>query len=305
MNKRRCGMFEPLEPRQLLSAVFPTSLDPPPDNSGAVVALLAMSFDDVASIDGSNNNQTNTDWGSVGEQLLRLTSVEYGDSISSLAGDTRDSARAISNLINAETDSTTNDRYLTNMLWLFGQFIDHDIDLTGGGGDPVESVPIEVPAGDEYFDPFNTGTQTIDFSRSTYDPDTGDSTADPWQQINQVTSFIDGSVVYGSDAERAAELRTFEGGRLKTSDGDLLPFNEAGLDNAGGTSDALFLAGDVRANENVALSAMQTVWVREHNWWADQIAEADPTLDDEAIYQRARAMVVAEMQAITFNEYLP
>jgi len=65
------------------------------------------------------------------------------------------------------------------------------------------------------------------------------------------------------------------------------------------------LAGDIRANENVALTAMQTLWVREHNRIADQIAAEDPSLSDEAIYQRARAIVTAEIQAITYNEFLP
>ncbi len=134
---------------------------------------------------------------------------------------------------------------------------------------------------------------------------TGGSQSDPRQQINEITAFLDGSVVYGSDEARAAELRTFENGKLATSDGDLLPFNEAGLANAGGASSSLFLAGDVRANENAALSAMQTLWVREHNNWAEQIAAGDPSLSDQEIFQQARAIVIAEMQAITFNEFLP
>jgi hypothetical protein len=84
-----------------------------------------------------------------------------------------------------------------------------------------------------------------------------------------------------------------------------LPFNEAGLDNAGGTSDTLFLAGDVRANENAALTAMHTLWVREHNYWADQIAAENPGLSDEEIFQRAKSIVTAELQAITYNEFVP
>ena len=111
--------------------------------------------------------------------------------------------------------------------------------------------------------------------------------------------------MYGSDAERAAALRTFEGGQLKTSEGDLLPFNEDGLPNAGGTSADLFLAGDVRANEQVGLTAMHTLWVREHNRIAEQLASEQPKASDEQLYQRARAIVIAEMQAITYNEFLP
>ncbi|MCA8988293.1 MAG: peroxidase, partial [Planctomycetaceae bacterium] len=261
-------------------------------------------FVGYASIDGSGNNVNNTDWGSSGEQLLRLTSVEYGDGISSLAGDLRASAREVSNAVASQSELTSNDRYLTDYIWIWGQFIDHDIDLTDGNTNG-ETANIQVPTGDPYFDPFGTGTQEIGLTRSDYDDTTGTDASNPRQQINSITAFLDGSVVYGSDDVRAAELRTFSGGKLKTSAGDLLPFNEAGLPNAGGTSSALFLAGDVRANENIALSSMQTLWVREHNQQAERIARDNPLLSDEEIYQEARAIVRAELQAITYNEFLP
>ena len=105
---------------------------------------------------------------------------------------------------------------------------------------------------------------------------------------------------------RAAALRTNGGtGRLLVSAGDLLPFNTAGLPNAGGTGPELFLAGDVRANEQVALAALHTLFVREHNRLAQAIAAGDPSLTGEQIYQEARRIVGALMQVITYNEFLP
>eukprot|EP00913_Durusdinium_trenchii_P013411 g12592.t1 len=235
----------------------------------------------------------------------RLLAIEGRDRLIRLPGDDRPSAREISNAIAAVDEAETNERYLTDLLWMWGQFIDHDIDLTDNAtdefGNPLESLPIDVPAGDLWFDPAGDGDATIAFNRSVYTEDEDGVR----QQVNQITAFLDGSVVYGSDAERAAELRTFSGGLLKTSDGDLLPFNEAGLENAGGTSDALFLAGDVRANENAALSAMHTIWVREHNRIAAELAAEQPNLTDEELYQQARARVTAEIQVITFHEFLP
>src|SRR5262249_20055978 len=62
---------------------------------------------------------------------------------------------------------------------------------------------------------------------------------------------------------------------------------------------------DVRANENIALTALQTLFMREHNLWADRIHAADPNLNDETIYQLARQIVGAEIQSITYNEFLP
>ena len=54
----------------------------------------------------------------------------------------------------------------------------------------------------------------IPFLRSEVLAGTGDSTAR--QQENLITSWIDGSQVYGSDEERASWLRTFSQGKLKT-----------------------------------------------------------------------------------------
>jgi hypothetical protein len=281
--------LEPLEARQFLSISMPSGMAHAPVPDAAACALINDLPDEFASLDGTGNNTTNVEWGSTGEQLLRLVTAEYGDGLSQLAGEDRISAREVSNIVAAQSTSILSGNQLTNMLWVFGQFVDHDIDLTTAA-DPVESAAIDVPAGDVYFDPDGSGDDTIAFSRSVYDTDN-----DVRQQLNVITAFLDGSVIYGSDEATAASLREGEGGRLKTSDGDLLPLDDFGF----------FMAGDIRANENVALIAMQTVWMREHNHWADQIAAANPELSDQQVFDQARSIVVGELQAVTYNEYLP
>ena len=92
-------------------------------------------------------------------------------------------------------------------------------------------------------------------------------------------------------------------GRLKTSPGELLPFNVDGLPNLGDGPD-LFLAGDIRSNENVVLSSLHTLFVREHNRLARRI-RMHRWEHDEDIYQLARKIVGAEIQFITYNEFLP
>ena len=224
-----------------------------------------------------------------------MSDADYADGISEPSGEDRLSAREISNIVFDQDESILNDRGLSDIVWQWGQFIDHDITLTGEASEEdAESFNIAVALGDESFDPFFTGTQEIDFTRSGVAEGTGvDSAA---QQTNEITAFIDGSMIYGSDVETADSLREFEGGWLLTSENDLLPIDE----NSG-----FFSAGDVRANEQHGLTAMHTLWVREHNRLADEISSADPSLTDEQIYQEARATVIAEVQAITYNEYLP
>jgi peroxidase len=133
-------------------------------------------------------------------------------------------------------------------------------------------------------------------------------------------------VIYGSDARTADALRSHTGGRLQTSPGDLLPFNNTtyfpNIHDAATAADPtasckiandahlvpdsqLFMAGDVRVNENIELTSVQTLLMREHNRIADEIHEQNPSFGDQQIYQMARAIVIAEEQVITFQEWLP
>jgi len=269
----------------------------------------AAESSDIRSLDGTGNNLAHPNWGSAEQQYLRFSQAAYADGASSPSGADRPSARAVSNAFSTGPDDEEgipNDRDFSAFVYAWGQFIDHDINLTDTAS-PKESFPISVPSGDAWFDPTSTGTMTIPISRSVYDPATGVNS--PREQINSITAFIDGSQVYGVDAARNAALREFSGGRLKTSTGNLLSFNTAGFPNfndAHIVDDAkLFLAGDVRANENPDLLSLQTLFVREHNRLAAEIASRNPTWNDEQIYQQARRIVIAEIQKITYEDFLP
>jgi peroxidase len=258
------------------------------------------------SINGSGNNAQSPEMGKAGSMLIRQAVPDYADDVSQMAGANRLNPRAISNAVNQHPTSTRpNSINASDFVWQWGQFVDHDIDFTSAA-DPAEPAFIPIPAGDPQFDPAGTGTMMMEFERSSYEPSTGTGSENPRQQLNMITTWIDASNVYGSDETRAAALRNYDGtGKLKTSVGGFLPFNVEGLPNAGSTDSGLFLAGDLRANEQSALTAMHTLFVREHNRLATKIRLQRPDLTGEQIYQRARRIVGAQMQAITFNEYLP
>lgn len=282
-------------------------------NLRALVLLLAVSAlgagtaggaEDFRSIDGTGNSAWKPDMGAAETPLLRKTGVAYEDFMSSPAGAHRPGAREISNGVAVEREVVLNEAFASDFIWLWGQFLDHDMGLTEAAH-PEEPMDIEVPRGDPWFDPHGTGQVRIHMTRSIYDPNSGHRRTDPRRQLNLITAWIDASNVYGSDEVRADALRRGRRGLLATSAGRLLPFNRDGLPNAGGPSPALYLAGDVRANEHVALTAMHTLWVREHNRYARKLRRSNPRLDDEEIYQRSRRWVGALMQGITYNEFLP
>ena len=66
------------------------------------------------------------------ENLRRLVPSDYADGISTPAGEDRPSARAISNAMATQDESILNTANASDYLWQWGQFIDHDLDLTDG-----------------------------------------------------------------------------------------------------------------------------------------------------------------------------
>jgi Ca2+-binding RTX toxin-like protein len=243
----------------------------------------------VRPVDGIGSNADQPDWGAAGQVLQRLADAWYEDGIGQTVDDLPN-ARGISNAVVQQTEDEPSSFGFSDMFWVWGQFVDHDIDLTGSG--VTEYTPVSVPAGDPYFDSDGTGEAVIPFFRTDYVAGSGETT--PRDYVNEITAFIDASMVYGSDAETNAALRA-EGGKLIVTEENLLVE----------TGNGDVLAGDIRAGENVGLTAMQTLFAREHNRWVDELAAADPNLDDDALYAAARQRVEAEIQAITFNEFLP
>ncbi|WP_419195124.1 peroxidase family protein [Novipirellula herctigrandis] len=296
LNRRDSGgdrLAPPIEDR--LDGPVENPVDIPTDTqTGDPTSDLS---DEVRSIDGTGNNLENPALGSTDESLLRVANADYADGISEPAGEDRPSAREISNTVSAtDLEGTSSERDLSSFLFIWGQFLDHDIDASHAQeGDEAESFDIEVPTGDPLFDPFSTGEQTIPLTRSAIAEGTGTSIDNPAEQLNAITAWIDGSQIYGSDQEVADSLREFVGGRMLISEEGLLPTDDAGN----------VLAGDIRAAENIALTSMHALFIREHNRIADELSTANSNLTDEEIYQEARATVIAELQSITFNEFLP
>jgi len=66
-----------------------------------------------------------------------------------------------------------------------------------------------------------------------------------------------------------------------------------------------FAAGDARANENLHLTTMHLLWARQHNKIASELAKINPTWHDETLYQEARRIIGAQLQHITYHEFLP
>ncbi len=244
--------------------------------------------DDYRSFDGSKNNANSTGMGAASSEYLDIIPTDTTRDIGGTTEANLANPRAISNEVMAQTENTENKKGLSDMFWLWGQFLDHDITL--GPDKKGDHANIAIPIGDRFFDPQATGTQTMGFERT--EGTTNEAGEKTYK--NAITSYIDGSNIYGSSKDTADKLRSFEGGKLISSN-NLLPENDKGH----------FLSGDVRVNENLGLTSMHTLWMREHNQIAEKLGDENPQWNDEKLFQETRKEVIAEMQAITFNEFLP
>ena len=126
----------------------------------------------------------------------------------------------------------------------------------------------------------------------------------PREQFNNITAFIDGSMVYGSDSKTAEGLRTKTDGLLRTHKlGPTLPTRKAaGFKSNEHQNPKDLVAGDTRAIETPGLAGLQSLFVAEHNRIARELKSKHPEFGDEELYQRSRRIVGAELQNIVYSE---
>ncbi|XP_061762621.1 eosinophil peroxidase-like isoform X8 [Nerophis ophidion] len=248
--------------------------------------------------------------------------------------------REVSNrVLTTPIANVVNDEEFTHLLTAFGQWMDHDLTLTphspvirsfSNGIDCDESCertepcfPIKIPKNGPRF-----GSQEcIAFFRSSTTCGTGPTgsifgAANVRQQLNALTSFIDANQVYGSEDAKAKDLRNLDTdeGLLRvntehTDEGrEVLPFTTMGanlcatrarITNDPDAQEVLcLLSGDERTNENIFLTSLHTLFMREHNRLARALRKLNPKWNGERIYQEARKINGAYLQIITFRDFL-
>ncbi|XP_026029758.1 eosinophil peroxidase [Astatotilapia calliptera] len=250
--------------------------------------------------------------------------------------------RQVSNNILSTGDAgISNDTVYSHMVTLFGQWNDHDLTFTpfspsirsfSNGVNCDEScehtepcIPIPLPPGDSRL----SFSQCIPAFRSAPACGTGYSAlnfggeTNRREQVNALTAFLDLSQVYGSEDKLALTLRnlTDDGGLLRVNTEfrdngrELLPFHSLQVQMCATrkrvTNDTnareipCFIAGDARVDENIGLTSLHTLFLREHNRLARALKRINPHWDSETLYQEARKIMGAYTQLFVFRDYLP
>ncbi|NXL86318.1 PERM Myeloperoxidase, partial [Alectura lathami] len=288
-------------------------------------------------ITGKCNNRKNPLLGASNRALARWLPANYEDGVSIPHGWTEGRrsfgfpfplVRKVSNeIVRFHPQQLKLDQQRSLMFMQWGQFIDHDLDFSpetparvsfSGKVDCHTSCaklppcfPIKIPPNDPRI---RDTRDCIPFFRSA---PACDGVTAVREQINALTSFLDGSVVYGSEEPLATRLRdqTNQLGLLAVNQNftdkgmAYLPFGSMPKDPclmvSGKAKIRCFLAGDSRASEMLELACMHTLFVREHNRLARALKGLNPHWNGEKLYQEARKIVGAVIQIITYRDYLP
>ena len=283
------------------------------------------------SINGTCNSLLHPTRGAANTAFKRLQPAEYEDGISLPVGYDQQvngdpfagpwpSSRAVSAAVIQDVPVLSTE--LNHLIMTWGQFVDHDLDLLAEFNATICEENCDIEENEQFCYPIKVSPQDSAFgirgpnkgeclpltrSVGTCESEHFDMAR---QQINQITHFLDGSMVYGSTQEVADSLRLFSGGLLKQGgvNGTLkgnLPFESQADSEISDSGVPHFVGGDVRVNENVALTIMHTIWLRQHNVIVTELAKLNPCWDDERLYQEGRKIVGAMIQIITYKEFLP
>jgi len=297
----------------LAVVVAVASANPALADDGGVSDAAILGIWEVQSLNGINNNPNVPTIGAAGTKYLRIGPSRYADGRSQMVSGP--APRSVSNRIFNDTNvNVFSERGVTQWGAAWGQFIDHNVGLRDENG-TVANIPFNAS------DPLESFTNTmgvIPFTRSAAAPGTGVSNAR--QHINTESAFIDAEAVYGKTDVRLDWLRngSVDGNPDNNLGTLLLPNNYLPRASARGNASTAptmqvdghllsnpanaRVAGDVRANEQAALTATHTLFAREHN----RVVAALPSwVSQQDKYQLARAVVLAEIQYITYTEFLP
>ncbi|XP_069102013.1 myeloperoxidase-like [Argopecten irradians] len=216
------------------------------------------------------------------------------------------------------------------MAW--GQFLDHDMVLTPtskgadeanincchmvNGAYPIrdECFNMVIPAGDHRFQ-----SPCMNFVRSSPAVRADGYCLPSWrEQLNQVTSFIDGSNVYGSTDSKQYELRDYgsQSHLLKVHGHNFPPADDDSACILTPQHEDMFClkAGDERVNEVTSLAFQHILFVRLHNRVANKLKYCwrrhnyyydSEQARNERFFQEAREIIIAIIQKVTYNEWLP
>jgi len=321
---------DPLEPAASAYALRRMELSSAPDTRRAVQQCQETQqfkcdpYNKFRTADGSCNNLYNPQWGKALGCFSRLLPPDYADGLSaprvSVTGAPLPNPRILSAVLHRDLNYPAT---YTHLVMQYGQFFAHDIAFTPSSrtkegkmiqccppksNNHPQCYPILIPPDDPFYGEWEE--DCLNFVRTAM---CSQCKLGPREQVNQITAFIDGSMVYGSaeNETRALWTRTGPAGRMHVSlasnGGELLPHSpEPEKDQCSKPAENMycFKAGDKRVNQHPALTALHVIFLRQHNRVVNALKAINPHWNGDRLYEEAKRIVTAQIQDVTYDEWL-
>lgn len=236
---------------------------------------------------GECNNILNRGYGARGDAFLRLLDPNYADERLQPRTSTGSHALPAADFVIDELQKSIDDTllhpHITAMVPAWGQLISYDLaefsPLSGSlkccknNGKHTTAEEMEQCY-------VRSGPNCKEYKRSVPSVEKGQCQLKHRNQMNLASGFVDGSSLYGATEKEINSLRLFRSGKVD-------------------------IRACPRCTESGAVGALHTLLLKEHNRIAMVLSDKNPTWSDSVLFLEARRALVAQIQHITYNEFLP
>lgn len=235
---------------------------------------------------GECNNVINRSWAARGDTLLRLLPANYADGRSqprsSVGSHALPAPDVVVQTLQAGIDARVAHPHITAMLPSWGQLLSYDLVQITAPSTQLKCCPTAATTSSEKIDQcyVRAGAGCKEYKRSVPSHEAGSCEFSERNQMNAASGFVDGSGLYGATEREFQALRTYQSGRVD-------------------------LKACPRCNEHGSVGALHTLLLNEHNRIADVLSKLNPSWSDTTLFLEARRAVTAQIQHITYNEFLP
>jgi hypothetical protein len=235
---------------------------------------------------GECNNVNHRDWGSRGDVFMRLLTPDYADSKSSPRTSVGSHALPSPDHVIQQLQKSNNNNkdaqhpHITAMLPAWAQMLAYDLFQVISPQSSIKCCD-NNKSDDELAQCYvRNGEDCKEYMRSIPSRDYQKCNFYYREQMNGASGFIDGSGLYGSTEKEFQALRTFSGGKVD-------------------------IKACGRCNEAGAIGALHKILLKEHNRIADELIRFNSDWSDATLFLEARRALTAEIQHITYSEFLP
>lgn len=236
---------------------------------------------------GECNNILNRSYGARGDVFLRLIEPSYADGRTQPRTSVGSHALPVADYVVDELQNSIDENllhpHITAMVPAWGQLIAYDLaefsPLTGNlqccKNDGKHTTIEEI---DQCY--VRSGSTCLEYKRSVPSSEIGECNFKYRNQMNVASGFVDGSSLFGDTEKEINSLRTFRNGKVD-------------------------IRACPRCTESGAVGALHTLLLKEHNRIASILSDKNPTWNDAVLFLESRRALVAQIQHITYNEFLP